>query len=126
MSSLKRKEGYLLIDHRASPGVPEADALKFGLDPAQMKAGKMLENATLHCEHCGGTFLKNPDRVKERAYCPQCDGYVCDSCNGKRHQPDYVHASFEKLADFWEASARKGTPLGSSLDLLNNPKIFVP
>lgn len=126
MASLTRKEGYLLIDHRASPGVPESVALQVGLDPMGLRGGRMLENATLHCEHCGGVFLKNPERVRERHYCRHCDGYICDSCDGKRHQPGYVHASFEALVDAWTEASLKGVPLENSLDSLDKPKIIVP
>lgn len=126
MASLTRKEGYLLIDHRNSPGVPEADAVKCGLDPVQLRAGKLLEQATLRCEHCAGVYLKNPERTKQRAYCMSCDGYICDSCDGKRHAPDYIHAGFEKLADTWETASQRGITLGNSLAALENPKIFVP
>lgn len=126
MSSLKRTEGYLLIDHRASPGVPEDIARKNGFDPKLMGEGKILETATIHCVHCKGTVVKNPMRIRDRGYCPKCDGYICDHCDAKRNAPEYVHASGEAVCDAIQESAQRGLTLGSPLELLNKPKIFVP
>ncbi|HVO24828.1 MAG TPA: hypothetical protein VMW56_14500 [Candidatus Margulisiibacteriota bacterium] len=72
------KEGYLLIDHSASPGVPVEMAQLLGVQSAP--EGKTLEVPTLHCNHCGGNQIKNPDRLRARGHCNQCDEYICDSC----------------------------------------------
>lgn len=64
--SKKTREGYLLLDHTASPGVP-------GL-PAYFEA------ATIKCKHCEKILIRNPARTRERAYCPSCDRYICDEC----------------------------------------------
>jgi hypothetical protein len=125
MKSKQRHEGYLLIDHRFSPGVPESEALRTGFDPKLLGEGKILESATITCAHCLGVVVKNPMRIRERGYCPKCDKYLCDHCEAKRHAPGYQHASGEAISDAILESAVKGT-LGSPLDLLNQPKIFVP
>ena len=52
---MKQREGYLMVDHRASPGIPEDVARQIGMDPAQVKEGKLLEAATLTCSHCKNT-----------------------------------------------------------------------
>lgn len=71
MRSKRSQEGYLLIDHRASPGttlVPE---------------GAAYESATITCSHCQTVVVLNPLRTRERGYCRRCDHYVCDNpaCN---------------------------------------------
>jgi hypothetical protein len=126
MSSLKRHEGYLLIDHRASPGVPAEIARKAGFDPKFLAKGKILESATITCAHCLGTVVKHPMRIRERGYCSQCDKYLCDYCDAARHVPEYRHASGEAVSDATINAAINGRPLGSPLDVLTKPKIFVP
>lgn len=61
-----KKEGYLLIDHTASPGVP-------GLP-------RHLEVATIKCQHCERQIVRNPSRVRPRAHCWGCDRDICDQC----------------------------------------------
>lgn len=126
MKSLARTEGYLLVDHRFSPGIPEDVARRIGYDPKQCGEGKVFEAATLHCKHCLGTVVKNPNRVRERAYCAKCDSYICDACHALTQQPNYLHASGEKISDLVIDAAAKGMTLGSPLELLNKPRIFVP
>ena len=68
MSSLRRLEGYLLIDHSASPGtrgVPE---------------GKCFESPTVTCSHCQTIVVLNALRTRSRGYCSKCDAYICDGC----------------------------------------------
>lgn len=96
MSSLKRHEGFLEIDHRASPGIPAEIARRIGLDPRFVGEGKRLEAATICCNHCGGGFLKNPDRKRPRYYCRTCDHYLCDGCKAESLMPGYVHQTKEQ------------------------------
>ena len=82
MSSLRRKEGWLMIDHRASPGLPADFYQKIGLsaDPSpELGEGKLFETATMTCCHCNAVVIANPDRVRARGYCPKCNDYVCDN-----------------------------------------------
>jgi hypothetical protein len=74
-----RKEGYLYIDHRASPGFTEAQALSMGLDPKQVGEGKLMEAGTATCSHCNAIVILNPQRVRERGHCQKCDAYICDT-----------------------------------------------
>lgn len=72
MAFTKRShEGWLLIDHRASPGVPG------------LPEGSAWESATITCAHCQKVVVLNPQRTRERGYCRKCDHYVCDrpECN---------------------------------------------
>lgn len=78
MSSLRRHEGYFLMDHTQSPGVPDeivvAQGLSFG-------AGRsFFESATFTCSHCETVVVMNPDRSRQRGYCKKCDHLICDTC----------------------------------------------
>lgn len=98
--SIKSTEGYLMVDHRASPGLPPEIARLAGYDPFFCQEGKVYESATLGCCHCGGAYVKNPFRTRERASCIKCEGrYVCDTCDAVRALPDYVHKSFDAIAE---------------------------
>jgi hypothetical protein len=84
-------EGEVMIDHRASPGIPGSRLLG---------EGTLFEGKTLSCCHCRGCWILNPLRTRERHRCFQCGGqYLCDGCNVVRLEPDYVHRSFDELAD---------------------------
>lgn len=81
MRSQRSKEGYLLIDHRNSPGVPLEMILasgKFAPDVAAGAAGAVFESATITCSHCQVVVILNPDRGRPRNFCAKCDHYVCD------------------------------------------------
>lgn len=111
-----QREGYLLFDHRASPGLPEDFARAMGMDPALAKEGKVFEAATLTCAHCKTVVMKNPYRLRERSACMKCGGkYICDGCGFAAYHPDYDHSPFEKqrdqLADCL-AKERLGSPSG--------------
>jgi hypothetical protein len=85
-----KSEGYLMIDHRASPGIPGTP----------MREGSLFEAATLRCSHCGCVQIKRPDRVRPRASCVKCGGgYICDACHAATTDPLYVHRSFDEIAD---------------------------
>lgn len=63
---MPRKEGHILIDHRASPGVP-------GMP-------KFFEAGVITCHHCQRQMIINPSRVRARAHCWGCDRDICDQC----------------------------------------------
>lgn len=77
----KSREGYLLFDHRASPGLPAAAVERTGL-AAHFGEGRQLELATLTCNHCKIPKIMNPLRTRERGHCPKCDRHLCDGCAG--------------------------------------------
>jgi hypothetical protein len=108
IKSLKRHEGWLLIDHSASPGIPSDIARKIGLNPKEVAEGKRLESATLTCNHCGNAYKKNPLRHRPREYCKVCDHYICDKCGFVRSLPDYVHRTKEALFAAAVESAHRG------------------
>jgi hypothetical protein len=94
-----KNEGYLMVDHRASPGIPEPKARRLGYEPSLVAEGKMFEAATYGCPHCCGTVVKNPLRTRERGFCWKCSSNVCDVCFAIMQEPDYVHLPVKKLAD---------------------------
>lgn len=97
---MKKPEGELFVDHRASPGIPEDKARQMGYDPSQVREGSLFEAATIMCEHCHQILVKNPLRTRERAFCMQCGGaYICDLCDDERRKPDYVHMPFKKIVE---------------------------
>jgi hypothetical protein len=65
------RNGYLFVDHRASPGMPGSKL--FG-------EGTVYEADTEWCCHCSVVVVKNPDRFRSRGHCPRCDKYICDVC----------------------------------------------
>lgn len=80
MKSLRRHEGYLLIDHRNSPGVSDELAATVGI-PMRPGGGRgLFEAPTVTCSHCQVIVIVNPLRNRERAYCSKCDHYICDKC----------------------------------------------
>jgi hypothetical protein len=120
MASLQKHDGYLLIDHRASPGIPAEIARAVGLDPRQCGEGKLLEMATLSCSHCRCCVVPNPLRTRERAYCMKCDHYICDGCVALTTLSDYIHVPYAQLADRVFSDAAKEGSLGSPLTVLSN------
>jgi hypothetical protein len=116
---MAQSKGYLVIDHRASPGLPEELALRLGYDPRQVGEGKYFEADTLTCIHCKSVQVKNLFRTRERGSCPKCSfKYLCDPCTAAMRAPDYDHTPFEKLVDKLLESAERGQPLGSPGKLL--------
>jgi len=84
MKSKRSLEGYLQIDHRESPGVPNemTAAINAQLPPARafpfVGPHVNFESTVVTCSHCHAIIILNPDRSRERHYCAKCDHYVCD------------------------------------------------
>lgn len=111
-----KNEGYVMVDHRASPGLPEKVAQRLGYHPSQVKEGAMFEAATFGCPHCGGTVVKNPARVRERAFCFKCSTNICDVCAAVSREPGYVHHTVKEIADLvhsgkYELHGSMGRPI---------------
>ncbi len=98
-----RQMGEIVVDHRASPGLPEDVARQAGYDPALCKEGKIFVQDTMTCSHCKCVVVKNNARQRDRAKCFQCDNreghYICDGCDFIRNQPGYSHTPFVKWVD---------------------------
>lgn len=89
-------EGYVMIDHRASPGMTEAEARSLGYEPEHMAGGKLFEAKTNHCNHCGTVVIMNPLRTRERSFCLPCNKYICDNCGIQIKMPNYVHKTYKQ------------------------------
>ena len=119
-----QREGYLFIDHRASPGIPPDLAPQLGFVPDLVREGKVLEAATLTCAHCKTVVMKNRMRTRERASCLKCGGkYICDGCGFEAWLPGYDHTPFDKKVDLAKEAEAIGLHLlGSPPALLQPPK----
>src|SRR5215470_1496886 len=105
-------EGEIWVSHKASPGLTEQQARAFGYEPSQCREGKVFEAAILTCSHCDVRVIRNPLRERERATCLHCSNhYICDSCDWKRRQPDYIHRPFQAVKDL----VLEGKPWQSAL-----------
>lgn len=112
-----KQMGEIIVDHRASPGLPEDVARWAGYDPRFCKEGKIYKQETLHCSHCDGHGIKNIFRTRERHYCAKCAGhYICDACAFLASQPGYVHTPYKKVVDDLLTVAVMGSP----------PKLLIP
>ena len=95
-------EGYLMIDHRSSPGFGSHLRRLFGVREGSKEGGEgtVLERATMTCKHCATVQVKNPWRIRSRHHCDKCGGaYICDGCAAAAIDPLYVHRSFQEIAD---------------------------
>jgi hypothetical protein len=110
-------EGELVIDHRASPGLPPQMAQAIGLPAQYLGEGRMYEAAVLYCHHCGVPQIKNLNRTRPRYSCAACGiKYVCDVCASAASQPGYVHRSLEEISDMirsgrWIVSGSTSAPV---------------
>jgi hypothetical protein len=124
---MKKQHGEIVVDHRASPGLPEDVARWAGYDPKLCGEGKLFEAETLTCSHCKAAVVKNPLRLRARENCPKCNyHYVCDFCYAEMQQPDYVHTPFNRFADIYINLAENGILLGSPQELLHPAQIIKP
>lgn len=114
MFTKKSQEGYLMVDHRASPGLTIEEARLSGFDPTQCGEGKLFETATLTCAHCKIVVVKSPLRTRARPHCFKCNHYICDFCDFQTTLSGYVHTPFEKKVDDTLAAA------------LGSPKLLMP
>lgn len=109
---MMREGGYLMVDHRASPGLPEDVARAAGYDPKFCQEGRLFEAATMTCSHCKCAVVKNPLRTRDRHSCMKCGGhYICDGCALEASLSDYQHTPFDKVIDDNLRQAALGSPL---------------
>jgi hypothetical protein len=109
--SQRRQQGYLMVDHRASPGLTEDVSRALGYDPKLTSEGKLYEADTMTCAHCKCVVVKNPNRLRARHYCMKCGGeYICDGCAFKATQADYIHTPFVAVVENHLRQAALGSP----------------
>jgi len=81
MKSLASLEGYLLIDNRVNPGVPDEIMVSQGL-PVGSGRG-IFEEAVYTCGHCQAQVVKNRQRTRPRGFCKKCNHVLCDPCDAR-------------------------------------------
>ena len=91
-------EGWVMIDHRAGGGVNQEALYRVGLNAPGVPAGALFEAPTITCSHCGGAFIINPLRTRERARCSKCHHYLCDGC-GAAFKYSLECRPFKQLVD---------------------------
>lgn len=112
LKSLKRHEGYLLIDNRVSEGVSDQMAVTNGLP---VGAGRgLFEAATYTCNHCEAIVVIEPKRTRERGYCRGCDHMICDSCAFIRSQT-HECVTMQRLIDQKLSEVEKQTSQSSPI-----------
>lgn len=80
MSRIGTHTGWLVIDHRNSPGIPDDLAPQVAAaGGVPVPGGVEVELDTWTCAHCGQVVLKNPDRTRPREVCRKCMKVVCDN-----------------------------------------------
>lgn len=120
MSSLGDGAGYLIIDHRDSPGISDEDAARMPGALATPK-GTVTERDVKQCAHCQGAVLLNPGRVRARAVCPKCYAFICDGCEAIRVSSG-VCVPFAQVVDVVAEAAVKGAVVGSVETLMRQER----
>lgn len=90
-------EGYLMIDHRESPG----------LDHPLLGPGSFLEAPTRNCSHCERLVVLNPRRNRERARCRKCFKYLCDGCGTTHKLTGECYSMAQRIDDFVNKAAKQ-------------------
>lgn len=117
MGSLRRHEGYLLIDHSNSPGVPD-DLLRASGLPGMIEgqgAPVKFEAPTITCSHCEQVLVVNPNRTRARGYCTGCDHYICDVCTYAREVRREACAHIARLTEAIQEAGLKAAAPTSTL-----------
>jgi len=115
--SKKSHEGWVMVDHRASPGIPAEKARQLGYRAEDVREGGVYETVTYGCDHCGTCYVKNPWRTRPREHCFKCNRDICDGCYAAMQHPDYVHKTFRQLFEE-DAASRQTAELMRNIALL--------
>lgn len=118
MRSLRSTEGYFLLDHSASPGVPDELLVAQGLPPGVGQ--ERFESATFTCSHCQVIVILNPDRSRSRGFCRKCEHYVCDHCEAQRVATGECYPFIARASDLLEKIDKDGS------EVLQSPTILIP
>ncbi len=106
MFSKRSLEGYILIDHRESPGITPEDVAHV---PGAIAVGKgqLFESAFVSCSHCSSLIVLNPDRSRERGHCRKCDEYICDLCTEELFNTGICRSRAQIIDELLEAAVRQ-------------------
>ena len=108
MFSKRELEGYVLIDHTQGEGITPEVAATGPAGTMPVGRGMRFEAPTLNCSHCTRLIVLNPQRTRERGYCPKCDRYVCDDCEAKRVASGGECYTFKQRIDDFMDKVSKG------------------
>jgi hypothetical protein len=105
MSTKRKHEGYLMLDHSNSPGLPDEIVANMGLP---LTAGRaMFEAPTYTCNHCCRVVFMNPLRTRDREYCIKCNHYVCDNCGAIKAATGECRTVNQIIEEAQEAASRQ-------------------
>jgi len=96
--TLAAGSGYLVIDHRNSPGLTPADVAHLP-GVVAVPGGTVFERDMQQCSHCQRGVVLNPGRVRDRAVCQKCFHYICDSCEAARVASGGACVPFKQVLD---------------------------
>lgn len=105
MFSKRSLEGYLMIDHRMSPGISQEDVAHVP-DAIAVGKGQLFESATNECSHCQRGIILNPLRTRERGYCHKCDKYICTACSLLLHLSGICRPYQQLVDEIYERIAK--------------------
>jgi hypothetical protein len=107
MFSKREMEGYVMIDHRDSPGFTQEEAARLGLGGLPVGRGTLFQSPTITCHVCQAVVIINPDRSRSRGYCPKHNAYSCDACNAERVRTG-ICKPFQQVIDEFVDAAENG------------------
>jgi hypothetical protein len=106
-------ENYVEIDHRESPGITHEEAARLGAiahcDVVAVGKGQHFKSACITCHGCEKQVILNPDRSRERHYCPTHDAYLCDDCELQRKLSGKCISWWQRIEEAANAFLRKST-----------------
>ena len=103
---MSEREGYLMIDNRAGPGLPEGMERLLGLAPGEFDRKGLFEAATYTCPHCQAVVVIEPKRTRERAFCASCDRRVCDDCGKEMEMTRQCRSAIRRAEQEMDRAAR--------------------
>lgn len=120
MSSIKKYEGLISVDHRDSPGLTPEQANAAGM-PVGCSGRGHAELPAYTCSHCTKVVIFNPLRTRAREWCAKCDRIICDECSRLLAATGECW-SFEKFTDVFLDQADKGNTFDSISGVFRNPE----
>jgi hypothetical protein len=81
MFSRRELEGYVMVDHRESPGFTPQEAAQAGFRNLPVGKGTKFQGITYRCSHCEAQIvLEIKNRDKSPGHCSKCDRNLCKRC----------------------------------------------